>query len=196
MSAPKTAFASFDAETQAQIRHLLSPMIGGFTYDLRFDEDGPYIVSASTGYTLEELRTWSGVSRYFGLSAEEKRRVLKLIEQNPDSYVGLIFTAEGTLYNTVVGDLHPGVLWDEVHQSQEWLRILGLDGHDAPSGDTCLSLEIDALEGEYVDTGEDLSAKYEALRKRFRGLEADMRGTMKMSLELRSKLEAIATLLK
>lgn len=196
MSAPKTAFASFDAETQAQIRHLLSPMIGGFTYDLRFDEDGPYIVSASTGYTLEELRTWSGVSRYFGLSTEEKRRVLKLIEQNPISYVGLIFTAEGALYNTVVDDLHPGILWDEAHSSQEWLRILGLDGPDAPSGDSILSLEIDALEGEYVDTGEDLSAKYEALRKRFQSLEADMRGTMKMNQELREKLEAIATLLK
>lgn len=154
MKKPTIPFSALRAEIQEQITNLLKLLSGEFKYDLHFGE-GLTIVSTEEGYTLEELRTWSQGTKYFGLSTTNKHHVLHLLEQEPESFVALSFTAEGDLYNTGVFDRDPeSIHWDEVHHSQEWLSILGLNGPDAPSGDSCLSLEIEALEGELVETGE------------------------------------------
>lgn len=156
MKKPTIPFSALRAEYQEQITNLLKPLSGEFKYDLHFGEDLT-IVSTEEGYTLEELRTWSQGTKYFELSTTDKRRVLKAIETAlPNDWVACLYSEASELYNVGIFEEEPNhwALWNEIHSAQKWLQVLGLNGPDAPSGDSCLSLEIEALEGELVETGE------------------------------------------
>ena len=177
---PSIPFSALSTETRALITELQLSN----NQDLRFSETvttvpGPY-----------DLRVWALGSKYFDLSTTDKLRVLRLIEANPVAWIGIIYQNDA-LYNTTVSYSNPGMLWDEAFMAKDWLKVLGLDGVDSPSGDTCLSLEIYGLESEFVDTGDELlalRAENLELRTENLALRADLQGTSRMLEKLRAIL--------
>lgn len=183
---PTTPFSIIEPNTQKAIQELL-PLSGQFKYDLRFDANGPYVVATENGgYTARELWMWARGTKYIELSAKNKIQILHAIKAalpNND-FVACIYSEPG-LYKVGTFEEEPSqAVWDEFRRASEWLIVLKLNGPDAPSGDSCISLEIEALE----DANDDWE-------RRFHALEADMQGTMRVNQELRSKLENIQAIL-
>lgn len=159
------AFSALKKEIQEQIKKLIAPLSGEFQYDLRFNTDGPYITSVPKGFSLNELWTWSGGTKYYELSDTHKDQILNAIQRalpNND-YVAAIYGGEG-LYNVGTFDKSPSAeLWDEYRTASEWLAVLEL-------------------------SPENLVPSSENWEQRYKALEKDMEGQQTMINKLRAIL--------
>lgn len=191
---PNIPFSALNPNTQEQVKSLVVRLQSDY-HDLRFNFDGAYTTSSESGYHRLALISWAGYTKYQELSSEHKVKVLKTIRDADDGqFVALIYGGEG-LYNIGTFDEAPNfTCWDEARPACEWLKVLGLDGPNAPSGDSCLDLEIEALEEpgdgllELSTENKALRSKIEALRSKIEALEADLRGTSQMLEKLRAIL--------